>query len=207
MSQVSEFEALSHQRNQFFRNQYRKLLKLLLILIIICATLSAVLSFLLWSAKPAKYYASTNTGNVVALSPLSSPVVTQDYVLQWAELVARSAYTLDFGTYESQLQKTSQYFTPEGWQAFNEALKTSSLLDTVINEKLAVSVVVNGPAVMINRYIRHGRFTWEIQMPLLMSYTSANMTKKKQIYVSMTVTRVPELEEARGIAVTNFYNG
>lgn len=204
MSDYLAFETLSQQRNQFYRNQFRRLSRLLLILLIICATLASTLFLLMLTSKPAKYYASTTTGDVVELSPLSSPVVTQEYVLQWAELVVRSAYNLDFGGYEAQLQKTSQYFTRAGWESFNQGLKDSELLDTVINKKLYVSAVVNGPAVVINRYVRHGKFTWEVQMPVLMSYTSANMTRKKQAYVSMTISRVPELEEARGIAVTNF---
>ncbi len=207
MSTHSEFEKLSHERNHFYRDQFRRMAKLLLTLIIICAILSATLFLFLWKAKPASYYASTTTGEVVTLEPLSSPVVTQDYVLQWAELVVRSAYTLNFGDYEEQLQKTSQYFTQSGWQAFNDALKESTLLDTVISKKLYLSAVVNGPAVIVNRYVSHGRFTWEVQMPVLINYTSASMARKKQIYVSMTITRVPELEAARGIAVTNFYNG
>jgi len=207
MSAQIEFEVLSQRRNNFYRNQFRRMARFLMLLIALSGMLSAVLFFLVWGSKPAKYYASTTTGDVIALSPLSAPVVTQKYILQWAELVVRSAYTLNFDAYEAQLEKTEPYFTSEGWDAFNQALKDSKFLDDVIAKKLYLSAVVNGPSVIVNRYIQHGRFTWDVQMPVLISYNSANMTRKRQIYVSMTVSRVPELEDARGIAVTNFHNG
>lgn len=207
MSQHTEFEKLSQQRNNFYHRQYRRVMKVLLFLIALSGVLALALFFLMWTAKPANYYASTTSGDVVQLQPLSAPVVTQDYVIQWSELVVRSAYNLNFSSYEEQLKKTSPYFTEAGWQSFNDALKNSGLLDTVIAKKLYLTAVINGDPVIVNRYVKDGRFNWEVQLPVLISYTSANMVRKQEIYVSMTVTRVPELEDPRGIAVSKFYNG
>lgn len=206
MSQ-NEFEQLDMRKNNFFRNQYRRLVKVLIILLIVCAGLLTTL-FVVMATEPAeKYYASTTTGEVVPIESLSSPVVTPDFILQWSKTVARSLYSLSFSDYDNQLKEASGYFTPEAWQQFQNAMKSSGLLNVVREKKLILSAVVNGAPVIVDRYVKNGRFTWRVQLPLLVMYGSANDERKTQLYISLTITRVPELEIARGIAVTSFQVG
>lgn len=207
MSTSQEFEKISYRRNDFYRNQFRRMVSFLIVLLFISGGLLTTYILVAGTQAPARYYASTTTGDVVPIESLSSPVVTMDFIRQWAETVARSAYSLDFLSYSKQLQNTQQYFTPDGWIAFQSALDASGLLNDIKANKLYLSAIANGPVVVVNRYISGGRYTWDIQVPLLISFTSSNVVKKKQIYVSMTIKRVPELEEARGIAVTKFIRG
>lgn len=204
MSDDLDFEKFALRRNNFYRNQYRRMVTILIIMLFIGAGLMTSLVLLLWSAPAAKYYASTTTGNVVPIESLGSPVVTMPFVEQWSSLVVRSAYSLNFLHYPQQLKKARTFFTPEGWASFEAALKGSGYIAAIKQDKLSVSTVVNGPVVMVNRYVSHGRYTWVVQMPLLVLYTSASQQIKRQFYVTLTIKRVPELEVARGISVTNF---
>ena len=191
-------------KNIFFRDQYRRIIKFALFLSVIGAVLVVLIVVLLLTRQGSKYYASTTTGEVIQIQSLSSPVVTQTFLLGWAKTVARQAYNINFVYYQDQLNKLSGFFTKEGWNAFNNAINNSGLLSDIIAKKLYLSSIVNGPAVVVDRFVSGGRFTWMVQMPLLVTFTSASMSVKSQFYINMKIQRVPELETVRGISVVDF---
>ncbi len=188
------------------RDKYRIAVKWLVIMSVITVVLSAILTsmFVFKVNEKANYYASTTTGYVIPLHPLSEPVVTQQYLLQWAELATRKAYNLDFINYQKQLQGAKAYFTPGGWNQFNAALKKASLLDTVIDKKLNMSAVVSGTPVILAKAVVHGRFTWRIQLPILVTFVSASSHSQSQVLVTMNIQRIPTLDAAKGIQISSF---
>lgn len=201
---MKELENLNIRKNNFFRDQYRRLIKFMIMSLLVCFGLLVALFFLIFTQSKPKYYASTTTGTIVPIQSLSSPVVTQKYILQWSKKVARLVYNLDFLNNEEELKNASTYFTQEGWQSLQKSIEKSGLLSTIKQKKLMLSSVVDGSPVILNQYIEGGRYTWKVQLPLLILFGSASESKKKKIYISMIVKRVPELEIARGIAVTSF---
>lgn len=204
MSTSLDYEKLVQRKNNFYRDQFRRMVGLLIVLLFICAALVLGLVFLTWTSPKAKYYASTTTGNVIPIQSLSSPVVTLPFVEQWAGMVVRRAYALNFLSYDKQLSEVKKYFTADGWEKFQGAINNSGFLGSLKQDKLDISTIVNGPIVPVNRYVDHGHFTWVIQVPVLLLYTSASQQVKKQFYVTLTIKRVSEMEVPRGISVTDF---
>jgi intracellular multiplication protein IcmL len=190
-----------------YRDQYRRHWRRLIVLIgsaFVWLGLYMVIG-LVQSAP--KYYASTTTGEVLPLDALSSPVVTTEYIQQWAEMVARKAYNLDFLNVNQSLSQVRPYFSDDGWVAFQDALTKAGLLSKIQQEKLTLSAVANGPVVILKRYVTAGRYSWDVQLPLLVTYNSSSMQAKQQLYIAMTIRRVPELATPQGIAVTAFILG
>jgi intracellular multiplication protein IcmL len=199
-----ELDNLTTGKNNFYRDGYRRLMRIILIASLVAVTLLLVLSYLIFTQPKAKYYASTTTGRVIPIESLSSPVVTSTFIRQWASLAVRSSFNLDFVHYQTQLSKSSFYFVPSGWSAFKTALQASGVLKTLVQKKLFASAFVNGTPRIIDRYISHGQFTWKVQLPLLVTYTSASAKTTRQLYVALTIKRVPELTFPKGIAITGF---
>jgi intracellular multiplication protein IcmL len=190
-----------------YRDQYRRHWRQLMVLIgsaFIWLGLYMVVG--LFQSTP-NYYASTTTGDVLPLDALSSPVVTTEYIQQWSEMVARKAYNLDFLNFNQSLSQVRPYFSDDGWLAFQDALTKSGLLNKIQQEKLTLSAVANGPVVILKRYVTAGRYSWDVQLPLLVTYSSSSMQAKQQLYIAMTIRRVPELATPQGIAVTAFILG
>jgi intracellular multiplication protein IcmL len=204
MSTSELFEKLELDRNNFYRNQFRRMVRLLILMLFVSIVLLITLFVLMWRTPAARYYASTTTGVVVPMNSLSAPVLTQQFILQWAETVSRSAYSLNFLTYKKSLADVRPYFTDDGYTSFLNAMQNSGLLDDVKARKLYLSTVVDGAPVVVDMYIDHGFYTWRVDLPLLVTFASANMTVKNQYYVHLTIKRVPELQIEQGIAVTNF---
>ena len=190
-----------------YRDQYRRRWRQLMLLIATAFVWLGLYAVIGWCQSEPKYYASTTTGDVMPLDALSSPVVTTEFIQQWAEMVARKAYNLDFLNVNQSLSQVRPYFSEDGWVAFQDALTKAGLLNKIQQEKLTLSAVANGPVVILKRYVTAGRYSWDVQLPLLVTYSSSSMQAKQQLYIAMTIRRVPELATPQGIAVTAFILG
>jgi intracellular multiplication protein IcmL len=192
------------QINNFYRDAYRRTIKWVSIMAIVCAVLATVLVWMTYDPKQPLYYAAVTTGEVVPLHALSEPVVTDEFIAQWSALTTRLIYNLNFSTYQQQLSQVQDRFTPTGWDKMMAALKNSGLIDELVNNKLIVTSVVTGQPVILGRLIIHGRYTWRVQMKLLVTFTSASAATNRSLVVTMNVQRVSTLSAANGIQVVDF---
>lgn len=195
---------IEFRKNNFYRDQYRRVLRWSIFLAIVAAALTVILAYMNISEKNPKYYATTTHGQVIQLHSLTEPVVTNKYILQWASLATRSVFNLDFAHYQQQMTNIKPYFTQGGWKQFTKALNDSGLLDSVKDKKLEMSAVVSGAPLIINRSVESGRYTWEIQLPVLITFGSANENAQTKLIVTMKVKRVPVLNDPKGIQISDF---
>lgn len=197
-SQENEFEI-----NDFYRVAYHRTMKWLSLMIVICAILSVILAWMVYDKKQPAYYAAVTTGEVVPMHALSEPVVTKDFIIQWSALTARLVYNLHFNSYQQQLGNIKNRFTPEGWNKMLGAMK--GLITQITNNRLIMSSVVSGPPVIISQLIINGRYTWRVQMQMLVTYTSASAIVQRHMLVTMNVQRVSTLNAAQGVQIIDFH--
>src|SRR5262249_6909580 len=152
------------------RDSFRWVLTGLVVMLVLCAILTASVSYKAIFPGQSKYYASMTTGQIIPLPPLSEPVVTNTYIAEWAALAARSALTLDFVNYQKQLDDASVYFTSGGWRAFSKALDASGLLKTVQEKKLLMSAVVTQTPTIRFSGVIGSRYIWRITFPVLVTF-------------------------------------
>lgn len=200
----TESQDIAFQLNAFYRDNYRRTMKVLAVMIVICAILATVLAWITYDQKQPEYYAAMTTGEVIPMHALSEPVVTSDFIIQFSSLTARLIYNLSFATYQQQLDGVKPRFTSEGWEKMMSALNSGGLIQQMLGSKLIISSVISGPPVILSRLIIHGRFTWRIQMPMLVKYTSASEATQRRILVTMNVQRVPTLNVPNGVQIIDF---
>ncbi|MCX7121381.1 MAG: type IVB secretion system apparatus protein IcmL/DotI [Gammaproteobacteria bacterium] len=188
--------------NEFYRDNYRLTMKWLTFMIVLCAILSAILAWISYDRKQPPYYAATITGVVTQMHSLSEPVVTSNFVMEWSALAARRIYNLNFSSYQDQLNQVKDKFTDEGWEKMTNAMQ--GLITQITGSHLVVTSVVSGPVIIPVRMILNGRFTWQAQMKLLVTYTSASEQRKRTLLVTMTIQRVPTLNAPQGIQIIDF---
>lgn len=194
------------RKNNFFRDQYRRMLKFAILLAGLAVIQTVLLSYMTLSPAQPDYYATTTAGVVTPLHPLSQPVVTNQYLLQWSSTAVQSALNFDYVHYQDQFNQTKPYFTPGGWSKYQAAMQSSGLLDAVQKQKLVMSAVVSGPPVILNSYTTGGRFTWRVQLPVLVTFESASQKTQEALVITMNVQRVPVLDTiaGQGIQITDF---
>lgn len=142
---------------------------------------------------------------LIRMTPLSSPVISRQNLLEWAGEAAVAAYTYDVANYQNELQNVmDKYFTKSGGEAFMQSFQTSGALDNLLSKKLVVTAVVNGAPLILKEGSLLGQRTWRVQIPLLVNYQSASELETDSYVVSMLITRIPTTDKATGIGISQF---
>lgn len=195
---------LVRMRNEFYRDNYRRVLAILLFALMIIFLLVGALVYVVTHPPAPKYFATNTSGRIVPLVPLDQPNLSTASLLQWANTAAVAAFTYNFVNFRAELQAASEFFTPEGWQAYLESLRTSNNLVAVRAKQLVVSAVATGAPVITQQGVVGGRYTWQVQMPMLVTYESPSQVTQQSLMVNMVITRVSTLDSPRGIGIAQF---
>ncbi|CAM2761938.1 type IVB secretion system apparatus protein IcmL/DotI [Legionella anisa] len=194
-------------RNKFYKDSQRKVILALLIALIVNIILAALLVYMITHPPAPKYFATSINGRITPLFPLNEPNQSDSAVLQWANQAAIAAFTYNFVNYRDELQASSGFFTPEGWDQFLNALQQSNNLDAVKAKKLIVSAVATRAPIILQKGVLNGNFSWRVQMPILVTYQSASEFTQQNNVVTMLITRVSTLNSPRGIGISQFVVG
>ncbi|KTD74484.1 type IVB secretion system apparatus protein IcmL/DotI [Legionella tucsonensis] len=194
-------------RNKFYKDSQRKVILALLIALIVNIVLAALLVYMITHPPAPKYFATSINGRITPLFPLNEPNQSDSAVLQWANQAAIAAFTYNFVNYRDELQASSGFFTPEGWDQFLNALQQSNNLDAVKAKKLIVSAVATRAPIILQKGVLNGNFSWRIQMPILVTYQSASEFTQQNNVVTMLITRISTLNSPRGIGISQFVVG
>lgn len=136
--------------------------------------------------------------------PISQPNMDTNSVLVWANTAVIAANSYDFINYRKQLQDASTFFTPKGWKSYIAAFKKSNNLSIVIKNKLVVSAVATGAPVLLTSGLISGVFTWKVQMPILITYTSASAKIDKHVIATLLIVRTKPYITKNGLGIAQF---
>jgi intracellular multiplication protein IcmL len=195
---------LIRARNEFYRDNYRKVFGALLLMIVVNIILLGLIYFIVTNPPSPKYFATTSEGKIIKLQPLNQPVIAPQVLLQWASRAAVEAYTYNFANYRESFQNLQNKFTPDGWKNFERALKASRMLETVMAKKLVVTAVATGTPVILDQGVVNGRYVWKVNMPILVTYQSASEVTQVPLVITMIVSRVSPINYPEGIAVVSY---
>lgn len=175
-------------RNDFYRDNFRRMVWVLLICLVIIAVLVVGL-LTMANRKPQSYYfASTTDGRIIPLAPLQMPVISDEAVRSWVARNVPQIYTLDFVHYRQQYQRLRQYFTPFGWEQFTSAF--SDQLNKVVSQRLITSASPSNVAIITGKAVIDGVFSWRIQMPLVISIQKGDSQSVERVILRLVVQRV-----------------
>lgn len=194
-------------RNDFYRDGQRKMMVILLLSLVSNFLLAMLLMFVMTHPPEPKYFATSIDGRITPLFALDKPNQSDSAVLQWANQAAVAAFTYNFVNYRTELQAASGFFTSDGWSQFLTALEGSNNLDAVKVKKLIVSSVATSAPIILQKGILNGRYSWRIQMPMLITYQSASEFSQQRNVVTLLVSRISTLNSPRGIGIAQFVVG
>ena len=201
---VDKAVELSYLRNNFYRDNYRRVLVALLVMVVTNIILALGAVYVIKNPPLPKYFATSDDGRITPLHPLSAPVLSVNALTEWATRAATASYTFDFVNFRKSLQEASQFFTGTGWNSFENALVSSNNLKLVISKKLVTTAVAQGAPVILKRGVLNGAYSWQVQLPMLVTYQSASMNVKQPLLVTMLIRRVDVGNNPAGIAIEQF---
>ncbi|CAL7959962.1 intracellular multiplication protein IcmL [Gammaproteobacteria bacterium] len=201
---VDDAVELVRLRNNFYRDNYRKLVGSLMVLLVVVVALVGAVFYQIVNRPEPKYFATTVDGRIMQLFSLSEAMLSPGDLLQWAHSASIAAYTYNFVNYRDAMQQLQNRFTADGWRYYENALRTARTLDMVIAKKLVVSAVATGTPVILDQAVISGRYSWKVQIPLLVTYQSPNEQTQQAMIVTMIISRVPTVDMPKGIAIVSF---
>lgn len=194
-------------RNKFYKDSQRKIMLALLVSVLVNFVMGSLLVYIITHPPMPKYFATTINGRITPLFPLNEPNQSDSAVLQWANQAAIAAFSYNFVNYRDELQAASGFFTPSGWQQFLNALQQSNNLEAVRVKKLVVSAVATRAPIILEKGVLNGRYSWRVQMPILVTYQSASEFTQQNNVVTLLITRISTLNSPRGIGISQFVVG
>ncbi len=189
-------------RNEFYRDGYRSLLRLSLVMGIVMVGLVGAMYFVIHTHQPEnRYFATTEDGRLVPMEPLSEPNLSAPALMSWVAQASTEVMTFGFNDYRRRLQESSRNFTRRGWESFTQALQKARIIEMVEANQQVVTAAPRGAPILESEGLVAGRYQWVIQLPLVLTYQSGARTKSDSLLVTVVIVRVPRLESPNGVGI------
>jgi intracellular multiplication protein IcmL len=189
-------------RNAFYRDGYRLLLRVSLIQTCIIALLISSIVGLVLTIKPRSvYFATTSDGRIINIVPLNEAYLSNAQVIAWAASTSQNVMRFGYNDYRDRLQQSASNFTQTGWDSFNKALKDANFIEAVENRKLVVSMDVNAAPEIHNTFLRNGVYTWYVEFPVTIKFDGNQPPSPISTTLHLQIVRVSTLQNPEGISI------
>lgn len=189
-------------RNEFYRDGYRTMLRVVMMLVLIIAAQIAVMVYVVKTNRMEyRYFATTEDGRLIPMAPLNEPNLSAPALMSWVAQSSTEVMTFGFNDYRRRLQEASRNFTRRGWESFSSALQRARIIETVEANQQVVTATPTGAPVIQSEGIVQGRYQWVVQVPLALTYQSGARTRTDNLLVTLVIVRVPRLESPNGVGI------
>ena len=193
-------------RNAFYRDGYRLMLRVSFIqLFVIVLLVATIVGLVLTVQTKQVYFATTSDGRIIPIVPLTDEFRSKAEVITWAAETAKNVMRFDYQDYRIRLQQSSYSFTTSGWDSFNKALKDSGLLDAITARKLVVTMEIRAAPEIISAGIRHVNgadvYTWDVRFPIMVKLDGAESPQPTLANLLLRIVRVSTLQNPDGISI------
>jgi intracellular multiplication protein IcmL len=190
-------------REEFYRDSLGKLVAIIIsIIVAIILVIGISLYLFLDKPKPIIFRVSEDF-RVIPPVALDQEYLSKPDLFQWVANVLPKLFTYDFINYNDQLKDNAQYFTPAGWEIFLTQLNNYAQNNDIQTNKLFTNAMPANAPSLYNRGIVSGRFTWQIIIPISITYAGTNPPPNKTVTFQLSVVRVPTLNNLDGVAIDN----
>lgn len=189
-------------RNIFYRDGYRQLTQISLILASAVLVLIIALAVTISQSRPQdRFFATTSDGRLVQMVPLNQANLNDAAIVSWAARSSSDIMTFGFHDYQRRLQESAQYFTRRGWQSFSEALEAAGLLEMIQERRQVVTAAPRRAPIIVQQGVVNGIYRWVVELPLIVTYQSGSSKDSQNLNVRLLVIRTPTLDSPSGVGI------
>lgn len=143
---------------------------------------------------------SNHEGKLTPLQYSDAPNTSSEAVVNWTAFALSEILTYNFNNIQERLSGASRYFTPEGWEAFREALARDDRIQGVVSGRQFVSTVLAGSPVVLREGEIEGVYTWTVRAPLLINVYTGTSGFSTGGTATVQIERIPTRKSASGYA-------
>lgn len=139
----------------------------------------------------------------VTASDPKSIALSSEELLAWSTKSIEDIYSYGFDNAKQVLTSIRRYFTTPGYDSYLKALDESKNLKAVEEQKLVASAKVNGDGKILKEGDVNGTYTWEVELPVSVTYKSAAHTIKQDLIVTLEIVREKVSKNPQGIGINS----
>lgn len=189
-------------RNEFYRDGFRNLIKIVILEgIIIIGLILTLIVHINNSVAYDRYFATTADGRIMQLSPLNERFLTDSALVSWVAQAATEVMTFGFHDYQRRLQQASRHFTKTGWETFSAAMEKARIIESVTAQKQVVVASPRSAPVIRQHGVAGGKYRWVLEMPLTVEYRAREQARVDNLKLTIVVERVSSLENPNGVGI------
>lgn len=143
---------------------------------------------------------------IFRLNAMDRPVLSNVILTRWASLAAISLFNYNANDYQQKINDAlDTFFTTEGADMYYKDFMNSMTLVDVLSKNLIVTAVSQGAPVILREGPLAGSYTWKLQMPILITYSSLSEAKFCNYIATMLIVNIPTWQSPKGIGVSQFW--
>lgn len=162
------------------------------------------LFFYTHQTSPETYAINLHEKTKQQLVVLPYPHQSFSNVSSWAIDAITSSYSFSFNDFDEQLKEIAYYYTPAGFVTFQNSLVANQIRESVVGNKLQISIVPTQDPVFVNMGTFGSTEFWRIRVPVLTSYFGGREPVVQRMLVEILVLRVPSYQNHKGLAIAEF---
>lgn len=192
-------------RNAYKRERHLFLTKIVAALAVLSSVSTVGLVMLALRPVETRYFLVDPEGRIRSIVPLDRPVESVEVVGNWVANAIRASFTFNYVNYRETFAEIRNFFTPNGFESFQNALIESRILPSVIQNNFILTATVTGaPVLEVQGIMEVGgisRYAWRYQVPILLTYQAPSGQQTQALLVSATVVRVPVEQNPSGLGI------
>ncbi len=153
-----------------------------------------------------KYFATTADGRIFRLMPLSNPIESDQAIEAFAGRALTNTFTFDYVNYQKQMADVAESYTSDAFTQIKLSLeKKGGIVSEAVNNKWVVTGNLMAAPQLIHKGLvpNTDTYGWRMRFPLLITYQSEEKTSSARYYADITVVRVDQRNNLRGIEIAN----
>lgn len=188
-------------RDDFYRDGFVKVTFALFSLGSAVSLLAGLLVYFFFYAPPPIMFRTGADWRLLPEVALDQPYLKESDLLQWVSERAPNLFTIDFVSYDTELQAKKAIFTDHGWGKFQTLIAQYAGSDALQKNKSFANGSAASAPIIYNQGLLNGNYTWEVHMPVNLKYVTGDSANTVPLLVEMWVTRIPTSLHIDGVAI------
>ncbi len=149
------------------------------------------------------YFASTDDGRIVQLTPLNEPLLSLQAVEDFAGRAISNTFTFDYANYTTQMTANITSFTTEAFSQIKANVESPQgiVTEAVKNSWAVTTNVMSAPQVPMQGKMPGGQYGWRLIFPVRITFQSENQVRSSRYTVDVVVVRENQKDNPKGIAI------
>lgn len=189
----------------FYKTNFAKILWALLLSLGLNLAFGAAFLVIKTQRVEREYFAvDSQTGRLIPMPALGQPYLSKGALLGWFVDCVVATNTYDYVNYQRQLGASAGCFTTSGWGEFTEALGRAGTIDQMKSQRMVANAVPTGAPVIAREGVRSGVYSWEIEMPVMVTFHGARTNTTQRLLLTAVVARVPTSVNKFGVGIDHY---